>query len=412
MVELAGRQGIARENKGRAVSEHCQQIRQAPGRLEKVAIITSSLTGGSPANVVLDLSAGMAMLGAQVDLLALRGRTHPTARPLHPRVREHELGAGRARYVLPGLVRYLWRSRPDVLIANGWLFNSQAIVAGRVARGTPVVVREAATLSYSANVEHGDHLLLGNLDHVARLLYRHAAAVVTNSEAVRRDLLDEVGIEVPPRRVRAIPNPVDIECVRALARAGQVPAQLQSAPRPWIVTVGRLVKEKNHGLLLQAFARFLETGQPGTLFIIGDGDRRAEVEHLIGAHRLHAHVHLLGEQPNPFPFVEAADAFILTSEQEGFGLVLVEAMALGTPVVCGACLGGAREVLGSPPAGIWVDPPTADDIAAAMLSVLQKRELATALRRRGLARAEAFRPDRIAAEWLRFLGDMGVLPRA
>src|SRR5690606_3006072 len=118
-----------------------------------------------------------------------------------------------------------------------------------------------------------------------------------------------------------------------------------SFEQPYLVHVGRLVPVKNQRRLLQAYQIAVEHGLKHDLVIIGDGSERAALEVLSEALGLSHKVHFLGSQSNPYPWVKQADAFVLSSNFEGLGLVLIEALALGTPCVACDVPGGIREVL-------------------------------------------------------------------
>ena len=374
-----------------------------------VGIVTGRLTGGGLGNVALDLANGLAGLGVSVDLLALAGRTEPPARSLHPRVGVRSLGVKRARWSVIPLSRYLREQRPAALISVGWIFNGPAVVAGMLARYGRVITTEHVVLSNQTRSEYATFRTARMVDRVARLLYPRAAGLVAVSEAVLADLRQEVGVALQRGRARAIRNPVDTRQVRALAKSGSIDPALRTRERPWFVNVGRLVREKNQTLLVEAFAEARRRIGSGSLFIVGEGPERARIEERINGLGVSRHVHLLGECRNPFPYVMAADAFVLTSRTEGFSLVLVEAMALETPVVCAACDGGAREILGSRPAGLWIEPASPTTVARAMQRVVTDGALADELRARGRERASAYEPSAVAEEWIEFLGQLGVL---
>ncbi|MEQ6888239.1 glycosyltransferase [Halomonas sp. CS7] len=128
-------------------------------------------------------------------------------------------------------------------------------------------------------------------------------------------------------------------------------AQLAGEPRdpeiqaPYLVHVARLVPVKQQALLLDAYAKARQLGLSLPLVIIGDGSER----HALEAHakRLEVNnvVHFLGTLENPYPWVADATAFVLSSRFEGLGLVLIEALALGTQCVATDVPGGIREVL-------------------------------------------------------------------
>ena len=102
---------------------------------------------------------------------------------------------------------------------------------------------------------------------------------------------------------------------------------------PIFITLGRLSPEKNHALLLRAFARFREESPAARLLILGEGPLRGELEALLGALNLEGAAFLPGRRENPFAYLRRADLFVLPSLHEGQPLVLLEAMLLSLPIV-------------------------------------------------------------------------------
>jgi len=142
--------------------------------------------------------------------------------------------------------------------------------------------------------------------------------------------------------------------------------------RPVFVTAGRLVAMKDHETLLRALAIHRKQWS-SRLLILGSGPLRERLEALAGELELREAVDFLGFQENPLPYFRRADAFIMSSYSEGFGNVLVEAMACGTPVISTDCPHGPAEILDHGRYGMLVAPRSANALAAAMNRVAQLR---------------------------------------
>jgi glycosyltransferase involved in cell wall biosynthesis len=154
--------------------------------------------------------------------------------------------------------------------------------------------------------------------------------VITSSRGVARDLTEAFGVD--PSRVRVVPNPVDVETVQAAAAEPLDPAHHERLRRPVIVAAGRLADAKNYPLLIEALA-LVRAHVPATLFVLGEGERADDLRRLAGDRGLADAIVWCGFQANPWKYMARADVFALTSRYEGFGNVLVEAMACGVPVV-------------------------------------------------------------------------------
>ena len=215
---------------------------------------------------------------------------------------------------------------------------------------------------------------------------RRLDRMVVPSQGVKGDLVDH--FFAPAKRVRTIYNGVDLARVRARAAQG-LPSTAPAKLRPWIVTAGRLSPEKGFDVLLQAFAHVRRT-RDVDLVIVGEGPERERLERLAMELGVAGNVILAGFAQNPFPWLVQADVFAMTSRLEGFGNSLVEAMALGVPVVSTACPWGPREILAADNSGILVQVDDHIGLADALTRVLTNRELSAQLSRGGADRAENF----------------------
>lgn len=135
------------------------------------------------------------------------------------------------------------------------------------------------------------------------------------------------------------------------------------------VCVARLEKQKNHGLLVKAFARVRDEAPGAQLLLAGDGVCRPELESQIDQSGLHGRVHLLGQRSDIPELLAAADVFVLASDTEGNPLSVMEAMAAGLPVVATA-VGGVPELVDQR-SGVIVKAGDCDRLADAMLHLYQ-----------------------------------------
>jgi glycosyltransferase involved in cell wall biosynthesis len=203
---------------------------------------------------------------------------------------------------------------------------------------------------------------------VVRLTYPLADQVIAVSEGVKDDLLANFGIR--GSKLRVIHNPVNTG--RICERAAEAPSI--DLPAPYIMGMGRLVPNKNFRLLIEAY----RTSQIAeNLVILGDGPERSELESLVARYGLAGRVLLPGHVNNPYPIMKAARLYVCSSNAEGFPNALIEAMALGCPVVSTDCDTGPLEILAPQNRvrcqeatraqyGILVPPDAPDMMAAAI----------------------------------------------
>jgi glycosyltransferase involved in cell wall biosynthesis len=247
--------------------------------------------------------------------------------------------------------------------------NLVAIWAKRLSRtSTRVVVSIRSTLSERLRGERDLRVRL-----IARLFgpaYRHHAdAVVAVSHGVADDFSAMTGL--PRARISVIYNPVVSDELWAKAREPLNHPSFASGGPPIVLAAGRLDPAKDFPTLIRAFARVRDV-RPGRLVILGEGSERPRLEALIADLRLTGAVTLLGFVLNPYPYMGAADLFVLSSRREGLPNSLIEAMALGTPVISTDCPSGPREILENGKWGGLVPVGDVDALATAMIHALDR----------------------------------------
>jgi glycosyltransferase involved in cell wall biosynthesis len=307
----------------------------------------------------------------------------------------HDL-KGRRQYdvrMVVRLARLLRSERPDAVLSVLRYANVVTILATRMARFTgPVIVNEQNSPAAEFQQFSG-----GWLKGLAlRYLYPRAEKITAISRGIATELTSRWG--VPDDKVTVIPNPVDVARIRRLAQEPSPHPWLAEGEVPVVIGVGRLHPQKDFGLLLRAF-RLVRNAQPARLIILGDGPERAFLENEVQRLGLVADVLLPGFQENPFAWMARADVFVLSSRYEGFGNVIVEAMALGRPVIATNCPFGPDEIIEDNVSGLLV--PVGDEraLAGAIGRVLNDPALSACLAEAGCVRSEDFTPEHIVARY-------------
>jgi glycosyltransferase involved in cell wall biosynthesis len=303
------------------------------------------------------------------------------------------------------LARFLNGSTLDILISMQAFVNIAAVVGKLCAcrAKTKLIVSEHATISYKAMMEHRGDLKFLVLPHLIRLLYPRANGLVATSPGVLKDLIVSLRVRFDPDKVMAIPNAVDLRRIVHLSTVRIEHPWLDSKTRPVICSVGRLARQKNISLLLHAFAQ-LRHSRKAYLLILGTGPEREMLGDLAGKLGIGRDVDFIGYVKNPYPFIAGSDVIALTSEEEAFGLVLVEAMACGTPIVStDAKGGGPRSVLDEGRFGILVSRDDPGAFADSILRIIESKDLRRDLVSAGRRRCHDFAPEVVARQWLSFI---------
>lgn len=215
-----------------------------------------------------------------------------------------------------------------------------------------------------------------------------------------------IGLGMPPQRVRVVSNGVDVQQIR---KSALEPAQVElPSSVPFIVGSGRLHRQKGFDVLLRAHARALASGAPPhAVLLLGDGPDRADLGRLSLELGVEDSVHFAGFVANPHAVVNRADLFVLSSRWEGLPLVLVEALALGVPVVSTDCVAGPDEILDRGRYGRLVP---VDDVEALADAITDHLRCPARLREAAASAAETaadrFDPQRAADTHLSFLAEL------
>ncbi|MCC6274950.1 MAG: glycosyltransferase [Leptospiraceae bacterium] len=196
------------------------------------------------------------------------------------------------------------------------------------------------------------------------IFYPLAQARIGVSNGVAKDI-EKLG-RLKENSVRVIYNPI-VKDEEDIEKDFINPWDKSTAKK--ILTVGNLKIEKNHELLIRAFAKVKKTIN-AVLVILGEGELRKKMEDLIHELNLSDSVKLPGYVPNPYPWYKNADLFVLSSNHEGFGNVIVEALSCGIPVVSTNCPSGPGEILESGKYGILVPVNDSNAMAAAIIKSL------------------------------------------
>lgn len=272
--------------------------------------------------------------------------------------------------------------------------NVVAVAAARLA-GVPVVIGERSAPSIVLSAANPALKSHGFWKALVRRLYPRASAVVANTHGAGHELTAIVG--VPPSRIAVLPTPVDLQRIRTLAAEALDP-DTPWPPDPVLVHVGRLTFAKDHETLLKAFA-VLRAQRPATLVLIGGGEDEARVRQLCATLGLDKDVRLVGFTRNPYQYLARATICVLTSRFEGLPNVLIEAMALGVPIVSTACNYGPVELIADGETGVLVPVGDAPAVASAVLELLDDPERRRRLSRNGLERAEGFDQRRVVRRY-------------
>jgi len=366
---------------------------RSPENADHVAIFLVSLEGGGSERIALNLAQGFAEQGLEVDLVLQRAKG-PYLDQVSDKIRIVDLRAGRMALAIFPLISYLRRERPPFLLSLMMGANIIAILSTKLARlDTRLVISEHLTISVAT--QNAGNLRGRYLPLLAKRIYPWADGIVAVSEGVAKDLAHTIGL--PRKKIEVIYNPVVTP--ELLEKAGEPVDHPWFKPGepPVILGVGRLTEQKDFPTLLRAFA-LVRKERTVRLVILGEGEDRPELKALVDELGIAEDVDMPGFVDNPYGYMAGAAVFALSSRWEGLPTVLIEAMALGKPVVTTDCPSGAREILNDGRYGTLVPVGDAKRLATGISGMLEHPVEPLP------AWVDRFRPDCTIQAYLKALG--------
>lgn len=352
-----------------------------------LAFYLPHLHAGGLEKVVLNFMCGLDR-GRVRPVLILGRREGSLLELVPPDVDVRDLGGKPARKSVFLLARHLRDCGADIVYSGTNATNYTAILAGAVRRGrTLVIASEHTTPSIFLRDVRWRRLRVAAM----RLLYPRAAAVAVPLAEVGDELREILGL--PNLAISVQPNPVITgEFADLCARTPEIP--LPPPTVPLVAATGRLDPAKGFDVLLRAMAILGDLPSPPHLVIMGAGQELDSLRRLAHELGVQDRVQLAGHVRNPFAIMKRAAVAVMSSRREGFGNVLVEAMACGVPVVSTDCPVGPRVILEGGKLGVLVPPEDPAALAGAIAAILKDPQRAAGLRAAGLRKAAEYEVSR------------------
>jgi glycosyltransferase involved in cell wall biosynthesis len=367
-------------------------------RRSDIAMFFSGFSDGGAERVIVNLTKGFSRVGRSVDIVL--ARSDPPGNPYIDEASSYgrlvELNAGRTIRAIFPLVEYLKSQQPAALISHMTHCNVVALIAKRLAGSTTrLAVVEHGVLS---ETRHEAPAVRGPFGcWLAKRIYPWSDAIIGVSNGVADDLATI--FDLPRDLVKVIYNPVN--SASPTDESNSVPDHPYFSPGapPVILGAGRLCASKDFYTLLRSFHK-VRVNREARLVVIGEGEDRPKLEALAAELGVASCVSFPGFVDNPFSYMASASVFVLSSRNEGLPMVLLEALACGTPIVATDCPAGPREILEAGKYGSLVPVGDPEALAHAIEDTLDHPPDRQALR----LSADRFSCEKIAADYLSALG--------
>ena len=341
------------------------------GKIRVLQIVTRLVQRGVP-RYVLDIAAGLNPDRYSTEVLAGRGDPGEGSRweeaaqrgikTCYVEALQREINPVAELTAFAAIYLKIRKGNYDIVHTH----ISKAGILGRMAAkcaGVPIILH-----TYHGRAEElcEESLRSGILLACERMAARFTDAIV----AVSKDTADfalDAGIGHAPQ-YEVIYNGIDVGHFRDFARGGELPEELNQ--KRLVGAIGSLTGEKGIDVLLQALPRLLEQFPDLHLCILGDGPLRAYLEEMAVELAVQGRVYFTGNLDDVRPWLAAFEILLLPSRREGLPTVVLEAMAMGRPVVASA-VGGVSEALIDGRTGALVIPESPDALALAIGELLQ-----------------------------------------
>lgn len=346
--------------------------------MKSIVLISPRLSHGGSERFTINISRGFSEKGYQVFLLTgpKEEREYLIPKGVH---RIELLGANSFLNDIKAVYRYLKKNQIDFCLAVG-IYPNLVAGAANVRLKTKIVLLER-------NAPKQDRLSWKSR-FLRKLLYRRGDAFVFQTPDAMKFYSEPI-----QRKGVVIGNPL---------KEG-LPYR-SSEPKKEIIAIGRLEKQKNYFVLLRAMKIITEQSPEYCLRIFGEGPCRSEIVSMIKKLKLEEKVYLEGFCDNVHDRIRNSDIFVMSSDYEGLPNALMEAMAMGFPVVSTDCpCGGPKMLIGNDENGILVPVNDSNSLAEAILKYIKEPEFKE---EKGNAAKQAmmqYSLDNIMGKWETFL---------
>ncbi|SUA60541.1 Mannosylfructose-phosphate synthase [Oligella urethralis] len=332
-----------------------------------ITLLIPSLVGGGAEKVAIYLANEFIRSGNSVDIVTLR-LDHTTKLKLNSRIKIKCLKAKKMSLAVFEFSKFLKKKNTDIVLSFMTDSNIVAAISIMFLKRKPkLFLTKHSTYTKSENFFPKWLQLLA--PYIVPVLYKRANKVICVTEGVAKDF--QLRFNFPAESLEVIYNPLMAKEILDKSQKELEPQAIleKTIGKKIILAIGRLVPAKNFSLLINAFKE-LNAKQSSHLVILGEGYLRKELTEQIHNLGLNDNVDMPGFIDNPYPWFKVADLFVLSSDYEGFGLVLAEALICGVPILSTNCEHGPSEILDNGKLGMLVPCGDMKSLVTGMISQL------------------------------------------
>ncbi len=357
---------------------------------KKILFFMQALTGGGAERTVINIMNYLNREKFEIVFVLGNKNLNDYSMFINNEVNIKYLNTSRLRYSFFKLRKALIIEKPDLIFTT---LNSNNILVSitnaTLRKRIPLLIREANNRAQSKKVTRLNRLM-------TRYCYNYLSnGVIALSKGVKKDLVKN--FQINSKKIQVIYNPIDLDTINKFKNENVDDLYNENGEKT-IIAVGRLVEQKDYPTLLKAF-RIVNTQFRVKLLILGKGPLENELKNLSYSLGIEENVIFKGFESNPYKYIQKADLFVLTSKWEGFGHVIVEAMACRTPVVSTDCNSGPREIIEDNKYGILVPVSDYEQLSKQIITLLKSENQRNKYIIKGYERAMSFRAAEIVGKY-------------
>ena len=305
-----------------------------------VCFLNYDMGFGGTEKVIASLANHFRASGRSVTILTLSNR-NDFKNFIHPDVAVVSLNITRIKFLIPALIGFILNNKFDNFIANVWPLTSLSFILRILSSRTRLIFIEHCNLSEQFKSKSLLFKIAQNIS--IYIFYKFAHVVVAVSHGVKDDLILK---GVSSNKINVIYNPVISRPTLEIDESNKAIKTWMDSSNKKLIAVGEFKPQKNFTNLVEAilFAK-KNLSRDLSLLILGDGVEKSAIQTRINDLHLTENIFLAGWVDDPLPYYNLADLFVLSSDYEGFGVVIVEAMSQGLNIVSTDCKSGPSEIL-------------------------------------------------------------------
>lgn len=332
----------------------------------KIGLLLQSFENGGVQKVIINLNNGFIKNGIKTEIVAatnsgaMKNLLDENTKIIDLKLDKYK-GDYKFLFGINKIKKYILSNCPDIIVASPGFSTIALLIANKLSKNktkTILMVDNKISLLRQGKLKHKISYI------IYKKLYKYADYVVVAHDNGKNDIIEHFKLE--EEKVVRIYHPlIDTNYINNIHNINH---KFFKDNNYVLCTVGRLVQEKNYDLLIKIINDLKKEINNVKLLIIGEGPEKEKLQKLIDINNLNNDVELIGYYDKPLEYMNKSDLYVLSSRQEAFGIVLVEALACGLKIVSTDCKsGGQKEILANGTYGYLCKPNDFNDLRQKIL---------------------------------------------